>query len=94
MRDLERSATMIYEDLLLSIVNTSVNKYIGCRDGNILLWHSFYIYLCGSQSEIYFISFSFVSLVKVKLEINLTVNINEALYHILFGKIVRDMVPN
>ena len=56
-----------------------------------------FIYVC-SQSEIYFISFSFVSLVKVKLEINLTVNINEALYYelyyILFGKIVRDMVSN
>ena len=43
---------------------------------------------------IYFISFSLVSLVKVKLEINLAANINEALYYILFGKIVRDMVSN
>ena len=51
------------------------------------------MYVC-LQSQIYFISFSLVFLVKVKLEINLAETINEALYHILFSKNVRDMVWN
>ena len=87
---------MIYEDLLLSIV-TSVNKYLsrsGAEQYKLFFPMVLYLFMLVHNLIIYFISFSLVSLVKVKLEINLAANINEALYYILFGKIVRDMVSN
>ena len=50
------------------------------------MFSCYFLYLfmcvpCSQSSKIYFISFSLVSLVKVKLEINLAENINEALYN-------------
>lgn len=52
----------------------------------IWMFSCYFLYLfmcvpCSQSSKIYFISFSLVSLVKVKLEINLAENINEALYN-------------
>ena len=51
---------------------------------NILFHWGFQSYLCVFTISDIFYFFQLVSLVKVKLEINLAGNINEALYHILF----------
>ena len=51
---------------------------------NILFHRGFQSYLCVFTISDIFYFFQLVSLVKVKLEINLAGNINEALYHILF----------